>query len=468
MVDSTYAAFLHRKSQEADGHGFEPAYLPDCLFDFQRALTDWSIRRGRAALMAGCGMGKTICSLVWAENVVRHTNRPVLIATPLAVGPQFVAESIKFGIEATRSRDGTYPAGARIVVTNYEQLHKFDPANFAGMVCDESAAIKSMASARRAIVTEFMRKLPYRLLGTATPAPNDYIELGTSSEALGELGYMDMLARYFVNDQNNCSNKKHHRTQGGEGREKMRFRGHAEGPFWRWVCSWARAVRKPSDLGFDDGPFILPPLEERAHVIQARTTRPGWLFEVPASGMAEEREERRRTIQERCEKVAELVATGKPALVWCHLNDEGNLLAKLIPDAVQVSGADSDDAKEENMGAFTTGEARVMVSKPKLGAWGMNWQHCAHVVTFPDHSFEAYHQGVRRCWRFGQTQPVVVDIVSTDGEKDVMSNLRRKADQADRMFAALVENMNRSVAVARTSINLDRKQEIPAWLSPTK
>lgn len=395
--------------------------------------------------------------LVWAENVVRKTNGRVLLVTALAVTVQMLREAEKFGIKLTISKDGKAHPG--ITVTNYERLHLFNSSDFVGMVGDESSIIKNFAGTRRGEVTAFMRKMRYRLLATATAAPNDFIELGTSSEALGYLGHVDMLNRFFKNDLNNSA-------QGRMRGEviKWRLKGHAEVPFWRWVCSWARAIRKPSDLGFDDERFILPELIENEHLVEANSLADGMLFAMPAVGLKEQRDERRRTIEERCAKVAELVnRTGEPALVWCHLNEEGDTLENMIPDSVQVSGADSDDAKEERLLAFADGKARVLVTKPKIGAWGLNFQHCNHVTTFPSHSFEQYYQGVRRCWRFGQKRPVTVDVITTEGEQGVVKNLQRKATQADQMFTALVREMNSAMAVDRAAA-FTRTQEIPEWL----
>jgi hypothetical protein len=279
---------------------------------------------------------------------------------------------------------------------------------------------------------------------------------------------MDMLGRFFKNDQNTIKPVLYrHRGQNSQQLEegaKWRFKRHAELPFWRWVCSWARAIRRPSDLGFDDGRFILPELIERDHLVKVDTAPEGKLFSVAAVGLTEQREERRRTVRERCERAAELVTdTGQPAVVWCHLNDEGDILERLIPDAVQVSGRDSDDAKESKFLAFQRGEYRVLVTKPKIGAWGLNWQHCAHMVTFPSHSFEQYYQSVRRFYRFGQTRPVEVDIVTTEGEQEVLHNLQRKADAADKMFSMLVAEMNSAMAVDRATYGTTR-EEVPSWL----
>ena len=457
MSGNTYADFLAEKAQLEGNHGFSPVWMPEFLFDFQSALVEWALVKGRAAIFADCGLGKTAMELVWAENVVRKTGRGVLLLTPLAVTHQIAADAEKFGIRASVSRDGTARPG--ITVTNYEKLHLFKPGDFAGVACDESSILKSYSGATRGAITQFMRKLPYRLLATATAAPNDYIELGTSSEALGYLGHMDMLNRFFKNDLNNSA-------QGRMRGEviKWRLKGHAELPFWRWVCSWARACRRPSDLGFDDSRFVLPSLVEREHLVDVSEVADGYLFALPAVGLKEQREERRRSLSERCARVADLVnKTGQPALVWCHLNDEGDELEDRIPDAIQVSGADSDDRKEDKLMSFADGRARVLITKPSIGAWGLNYQHCNHITFFPSHSFEQYYQGVRRCWRFGQKRPVTVDIVTTEGERGVLKNLQRKAQQADAMFSNLVAEMNAAMTIDRAARHTTN-MEIPAWL----
>lgn len=462
-----YEQFLANKTHLGTYDGFDPIYWPDGLFDFQKSLVTWAVLKGRGALFADTGLGKTLMQLTWAENIVRKTNKPVLILTPLAVGTQTVREGEKFGIDCAISKTGTAHPG--INIANYERLHLFDPNHFAGLVCDESAILKSFDGVRRQQITNFMRKMRYRLLCTATPSPNEYIELGTSSEALGYLGYMDMLARFFKNNQGNSIKPSVYRHGGKkftqlDDNAKWRFKGHAEDPFWKWVCSWARAVRKPSDLGFDDGPFNLPPLIERQHQVDAKSNPDGMLFALPAFGLTEQREERRRTIDERCERAAELVnGTEQPAIVWCSLNDEGDNLERMISDAIQISGKDCDEAKEEKFLAFIEQKSRVLVTKEKIGAWGLNFQHCAHSVSFPTHSFEAYYQSIRRCWRFGQKRQVVSDIVTTEGEKDVLTNLQRKAKAADKMFADLIRHMNGAVEVDR-SLKFTNQEGIPAWL----
>jgi len=453
-----YELFVRSKAQLDGDFGFEPDWMPDFLFPFQTKLVEWAVKKGRAAIFADCGMGKTLMELVWAYNVYLRTGQPVLILTPLAVAHQFTLEAERFGIEAARSVAGEI--SAPIVICNYERLQKFSPDMFGGVVCDESSILKSFDGVRRSQITDFMRQKEYRLLGTATAAPNDYTELGTSSEALGYLGHMDMLGRFFTNKRNTS----HNFTGRYRGAEEWRFKGHAEEAFWRWVASWARALRKPSDIGFDDDGFVLPALNVEHHIIQARSTPAGRLFDLAAVNFFEQREERRRTIPERCEAVAEMVNdTGEPAVVWCHLNDEGDLLEKLIPDAVQVSGKDSDDDKERKFEAFSDGRTRVLITKPKIGAWGLNWQHCNHVVFFPSHSYEQYYQAVRRCWRFGQQRPVTVDIVATPGQEVIQENLQRKANQAAEMFTALVAHMNEAQEIERL-FTYNKEVELPSWL----
>jgi hypothetical protein len=397
--------------------------------------------------------------LVWAENVVRKTNKPVLVLVPLAVAQQTLREGAKFGVDCVRSHNGQFPSGARVVITNYDRLHYFKPADFGGCVCDEAGCLKNESGKRRKEITEFFRTVPYRLLPTATPAPNDYDELGTLSEAIGELGYQDMITKFFQ--------KQTSKDYLGWGRTNYRLKGHAETWFWRWVCSWSRAVRKPSDCGpeFDDAEFVLPPLQTVEHVVRARTKRAGFLLDLPAFGLEEEREERRRTIRERCEKVAELVGdTGRPAVVWAQLNDEADLCERLIPGAIQVSGSDDDGTKEDRFLAFVSGQARVLVTKPILAAWGLNWQHCAHQTWFASHSFEQYAQGVHRSLRYGQTRDVRVDIVTSEGEQRVLENIQRKMINAEAMFDNLITMMYDQWAVRRDD-PFRTRTEMPSWLN---
>jgi len=456
-VRMNYSDFLDRKTQLGCDHGFEPSWMPDNLFPFQMSLVEWACRKGRAAIFADCGLGKTPMQLNWAENVVRKTDGRVLILTPLAVAFQTVKEGEKFGIEVKHRREGLQN-GDRIVVTNYERLHYFNPNDFNGVVCDESSILKNFDGETRKAITDFMRKRPYRLLCTATAAPNDYIELGTSSEALGELGAQDMMNKFFKKVENTTSARQEHMSG------FFRLRPHAERDFWRWVCSWARAMRKPSDLGFDDGAFRLPPLNVRQHVVKAERPRDGYLFDLPAVGLAEQRSDLRRTVGERCDMAAQLVnAHNRPAVVWCNLNEEGKRLARSINGAVEVAGCDSEEHKEETFAAFISGNVRVLVTKPTIGGFGLNLQHCADQTYFPSHSYEQYYQSVRRCWRFGQKQSVMVDMITTDGQENVLSNLQRKADAASVMFDNLLAMMRNELKLNKRN-QYTNTEEIPTWL----
>jgi hypothetical protein len=451
-----YNEFIERKTSVSGNFGFEPTFIPKQAFGFQEALIRWAVNKGRAAIFADCGLGKTLMELAFAENVVRQTNKPVLLLTPLAVGAQVITEAEKFGVDAVRSLDGSY-AGKRVVVANYERLHYFNPSDFAATICDESSILKNFDGVTKENVTRFMLKQPYRLLCTATAAPNDFIELGTSSEALGHLGYMDMLSKFFKKSEATISRSDEFRFG------VWRFRGHAEKDFWRWVCSWARAIRKPSDMGFDDGELLLPPLVTREHVVKSAEPLEGMLFDMPAVTLEEQRSERKRTLHERCEIAAARSLENPQSVSWCHLNSEGDLLEKLIPGSVQISGDDCDEAKEEKLAAFASGQAPRLVSKPVLTGFGLNWQFCNHCTFFPSHSFEQWYQAIRRFWRFGQKRQVTVDVVTSEGERGVLANLQRKADAAEKMFAQLVSLMNNELSVNHNQ-KPTTKEIKPSWL----
>jgi SNF2 family DNA or RNA helicase len=453
-----YREFLESKIQAGIDRGFNPLFIPDYLFDFQKFLVTWTIKKGRGAIFADCGLGKTPIQLVWAENVVRKTNGKVLILCPLAVSAQTKREAEKFNTKCYKSMDGKIDGN--IIITNYEKLNYFNPTDFKGIVCDESSILKNFSGIRKKEITKFMRKIPYRLLATATAAPNDYIELGTSSEALGYLGFMDMLNRYFKSDLNNSNiNRRYF----GES-PKWRFKVHSEIPFWRWVTSWARACRKPSDLEFSDNDFDLPDLIVKENLVKAKKLLPGHLFHIPASTLPEQRVEKRRTIKERCEMVSNLVSqNGNQSIVWCQLNSEGDYLEKIIKDSVQVAGKHSDERKESVFLDFANGNIKTLITKPKIGGWGMNWQNCNHIVYFPSHSYEQYYQAVRRCWRYGQKKTVRVDLVLTEGERKIMKNLQRKNEAASKMFDNLISEMNNSIKIQKEK-EIVNKSEIPIWM----
>ena len=445
---NTYQEFLKNKSQCGFNAGFDPVWMPDFLYDFQKVLVEWAIKKGRSAIFADCGLGKTPMQLVWAENVVRKTGKPVLIIAPLAVAPQTVREGIKFGIEVIQSRDGKIGSG--ITATNYEQLHRFDPTPFAGVVCDESSILKNYSGVLRTEIIAFMAATPYRLLCSATPSPNDYTELGNSVEALGVMRRVEMLATYFIHDSGDTG--------------KWRLKGHGYNPFWQFVASWARAVKAPSDLGFDDGKFILPKLLMVEHVLKSKALF-GQLFPISAVTLNEQRYERRETINERCGKVAEIAnANDRPFVAWCSLNDESKMLSSLIKGAVEITGDNSDDEKVEKMINFSTGKIRAIVSKPSICGHGMNWQHCANASFFPSHSHEQFYQAIRRCWRFGQTREVTANIITTEAESEVLNNLKRKEIEAEKMFSAIVANMKEFYSAVPATYKPNEKTRIPKWL----
>ena len=473
MMD--YDQFINRKTHLSGEFGFDPSFMPDAAFPFQRHLIEWAVNKGRAAVLADCGLGKTMMQLAWCENVARHTNKRVLLLTPLAVGAQTVREAERFGMIAIRSMDGAPKAG--ITVTNYEKLHLFSPDDYVGVCADESSIIKHAKGQTQKDLTRFMVKMPYRSLWTATAAPNDYTELGTSSEALGGLNHSEMLKMFFRQMDQKTTDQYERKIAGlekaGKHFAKLSFRvsqamngwrlkGHAHDHFWRWVCSWARACRTPSDLGFSDDGYNLPPLIEREHIVTPATPPDGMLFTLPAFGLKEERDERRRTLQERCRLAADLVNHDRSAVIWCHTNAEGDMLEGMIPGCVQVSGKSTDDEKESAFLGFADGSIRVLIIKPKIGAWGLNWQHCNHVVTFATHSYEQYYQAIRRCWRFGQASPVTVDIIASEGEVRVRENMIRKADQAGRMFSELVHHMGNALKQEREFKTITPK--LPNWI----
>ncbi len=453
-----YQSFIDSKTQHKGGVGIQTGNpISPMLFDFQTSIVEWALDKGRCAIFADCGLGKTPMQLFWATQIAETTRKPVLVLTPLAVSSQTVREANKFDIDAKQSRDGQvhYP----ITITNYERLHYFKPQDFSGVVCDESSILKNFDGVRKADITEFMRTVDYRLLCTATAAPNDYVELGTSSESLGYLGHIDMLNQFFTNKLNTTDTKRF-RGQG----QIWRFKGHAEIPFWKWVASWAKALRSPEDIGFNGDAFTLPTLNVSQTLVKAKTKRADTLFDIDAINFREQREVRRRTVTERCEMAAAKVQESNGAsVIWCHLNDEGDLLERLIPGSIQISGKDSDEAKELKFDQFSTGEAEVLIIKPKIGAFGLNWQHCAHVVYFVSYSYEQYYQAIRRCWRFGQSQPVNVNIIGTESDTKIFESLQEKTEAADKMFTTLAAHMI-DYEVHETINHYTKEVAVPSWL----
>lgn len=427
-MSTSYAEFIERKTRRDPETGFDPDYVSEQLYPFQRDLTAWALRRGRSAIFADCGLGKTPIQLEWAQRVYERSDGDVLIVAPLAVSSQTVREGEKFGIEVTPCRELS-DARAGVNITNYERLERFMDRQWAGIVLDESSILKAFDGKTREALIGWAQPYPFRLCCTATPSPNDYQELGGHAAFLGVLSHKQMLAEFFVND--------------GISAGSWRLKGHARDVYWRWISTWARALRAPSDLGYDDELFRLPELDVETISVDADSVTADRLFSVPVATMQERREARRESIPQRVEIAAALVnESDEPWVVWCDLNAESEALARAIPDAVEVKGSDSPDVKEERLVAFSEGRARVIVTKPSIAGWGLNWQHCANVlfVGLSD-SYEQYYQAVRRCWRFGQTHSVRVVIVASNREQAVLENVRRKERQAMEMFEEIVEAM---------------------------
>ena len=421
----SYADFLGHKAVVAPACGLPDVLaLHEALFPFQRDAVAWALRRGRAALFEDCGLGKTLQQLEWA----RHIPGDVLILAPLAVAKQTVTEGARFGIPVRYCRSAAERVSG-ITITNYEMLEHFDPADFAGIVLDESSILKAYDGKTRTRIIEAFRETPYRLACTATPAPNDYMELGNHAEFLGVMTRAEMLSMFFVHD-------------GGE-TQVWRLKGHAERDFWRWLASWSIMIRKPSDLGYDDGDFVLPPLRYHEHVLAVESPTDGMLFALEAVTLQDRIAARRDSISERVAECARLVNGSKEAwVVWCALNSESEALARAIPDAIEVKGSDSPESKEAALHAFGSGRARVIVSKPSIAGWGLNWQHCHNQVFVGlSDSWESFYQAARRCYRFGQTSPVNVHLIIASTEGAVLKNIKDKEAAATVMADNLVEHM---------------------------
>jgi len=451
-----YQEFVRSKRHYGAKHGIEPLKISDSLFDYQRQVAQYAIEKGRCAVFLDTGLGKTLIELTVADNYREHTGKPVLIITPLAVAFQFVKEAKKFGIDDVEySKDGAISSS--IVVCNYERLSKFNTSDFDCVILDESSILKNFNGAIKHEVTVFLKSVKYRYLFTATPSPNDYIELGTSSEALGGMGYMDMLSKFFANNENNI------RPQ--DIGNKFYLKPHAKDHFFNWVRSWSISMRKPSDLGYSDERHKLPELITNYHKVY---NKQNWvvdgqvmMFNIVAKRMSEVRQEQKMTIKERCERAASLTGDKVHSVYWCNFNDEGDLLEELDPESVQVKGGMTLDKKEEYLLAFSEGEIKRLITKPKITAFGLNWQHCNHTVYFPTFSFEQYYQAVRRFWRFGQCQPVIVDIVYSDGQKRVIQTLEDKINRANELFTLLIDATN-SYKFKDTSF--DKKMNLPKFL----
>ena len=466
-----YETFLASKSPAAPPSGLSVVPpLPECLKPFQAAIVRWSLRRGRAALFEGTGLGKTVQQLSWAHIVVMVTDGRVLVLCPLAVAEQTVQEAIKFGIPSVGyARDQSEVGDLRIVVTNYERFHLFDIMQFTGIVLDESGIIKSHDGATRMMLTEACANVPWKLCCTATPAPNDYTELGQHAEFLGVMTAKEMLSMFFVHDGSMRANDA---TQGTDG---WRLKRHATKAFWRWLASWSVMARHPSDLGFDDAEYDLPPLElEQVTVAAEYKPTAGMLFPMEARTLGERIGVRKESAADRVRAAVEIVMRepNEPWLIWANLNSEADAIERLLPHALQVAGRHDTETKVARLLGFKTGEPLMLVSKPSLAGHGMNWQHCSRMVFIGlTDSFEQVYQAIRRCWRFGQLRPVRVWFVASELEGAVVANLRRKEAAFEAMLDAMSDHMRDlqreqilGGRVASARYNPTIPMRIPTWL----
>lgn len=458
MDTSTYERFIAAKYEFVRFPGIEAGKLPDTMFPHQKDLTRWALRKGRAALFAATGLGKSIMSLAWATEVAQRGR--VLLLTPLAVAQQFVGEGRKFGMPCRYLRADDGQPG--IIVTNYEMLDRFDVSTFIGVVLDESSILKSFDGKTRNQIIQAFQDTPYRLAATATPAPNDFAELGNHSEFLGVKTRAEMLAEYFVHD--------------GETTQEWRLKGHAQDAFWRWVASWGAIIQLPSDLGYDDGAYALPPIRMIEHVIPVDVEdahRAGQLFATETRTLSDQRANRKATMSKRAQKAAEIASEPGPCIVWAELNAEADASEAAISDAIQVSGSNSLDEKVDRLNAFVEGRARVLVGKASICGFGMNFQHCHRMVFLgASHSFEQTFQAIRRCWRFGQTRPVEVHIIRAENEGAIMANYRRKEADNARMAQEMREHSRAAVRMEVQGVSgrewnpydANMSMIIPTWI----
>lgn len=435
-----YIDFIESKKHSIGEFGFDANYIPDIAFDFQKFIINKAVKKGRIAVFADTGLGKTLIQLSIAKNIIEHTNKPVLILTPLAVAFQFIIEAEKIGIDDIQySKDGSF--NKKIVICNYERLHYFNSSDFVGVILDESSILKNFDGKIKSEVTYFVKKIPYRFLSTATPSPNDFIELGTSSEALGYMGYMDMLGKFFKNNQNSVDSNN--RNIG----EKFYLKPHAEKDFFAWVNQWSIMCKMPSDLGFSNDRYVLPELIVNKHIVKNESVidvnGQSQLFNIVAKNFNEIRHEQKQTETQRCEKAIEL-AEGKTSVYWCNTNNESSILKSMDKEAVEIFGSQSIEKKEEILLAFANGEIKRLITKAKMTSMGLNWQHCNHSVFFPTWSYEQYYQAIRRFWRFGQTKDVTIDMVISDGQTRVLKALEQKTKKAIELHDNLTKNVNRS------------------------
>lgn len=447
-----YEDFLESKKHLLGEFGFDPNYIPDVAFDFQKEIITRAVKKGRMAIFADTGLGKTLMQISIAQNIVNHTGGKVLILTPLAVAFQFIKEAEFLGIsDIEYSKDGNHSKS--IVICNYERLHYFNSPDFKGAILDESSILKNFDGKIKDQITAFIKKMPYRFLSTATPSPNDFIELGTSSEALGYMGYMDMLSKFFKNNNNTADSNA--RNIG----EKFYLKPHAEKDFFAWVNQWAIMVRKPSDIGFNDDRYQLPKLNVIKHVVKNQSlidvNGQVQMFTPVAKSFHEIKHEEKSTIEERCQKAVQL-AKGKVSVYWVNRNDESQRIKELDPEAVEIRGSMTIEKKESILIDFAEGRIKRIITKAKMTGMGLNWQHCNHSVFFPTWSYEQYYQSIRRFWRFGQTKDVTIDVVISDGQTRVLEALKQKTEKA----ILLYENLTRAVNAEFNHVKKEFNQEI--------
>ncbi len=415
------------------------------LFGWQKEVVKWALKRGRAALFEECGMGKTIQQLEWSKHIAQHTGLPVMLHCPVGVRQQTLREARKFGISrqvpvnVCDDQDDVLPGS--IVIANYEKLHRFDSRQFGGVVLDESSILKNYSGKIKKQLVESYSDTRFRLACTATPAPNDHMELGTHSEFLGICERVDMLSKYFIHDSGDTS--------------KWRLKKHGEDDFWQWVSTWAICMASPSDVGGSDEGYNLPELVVDRHTVQVKeeATVGGLLFNTHGLSATNIHEEKRMTCEARMEKAIDLTERfDGPCIVWCDTNYESDILRDRLPDAVEIRGNDNEKVKESKLSAFSNGDVRVIITKPSISGFGMNWQHCNHqVFAGLSYSFEAYYQAVRRSWRFGQKKPVYIDIVLADSESGIQSAIARKENDFEVMRSGMAEAMRGKVSFSKHS-----------------
>lgn len=459
MELTDYEAFLQRKQAQAVSVGFDfpKGNMNPMLFDWQKDVVYWALKKGRAALFEDCGLGKGPQSIQWAEAVADYTGKPVLILCPLAVADQFRREGIKFGFRPVTVCRKQEDVKDGVNVTNYEMLQHFDISKFSGVVLDESSILKSFSGkVKRTIISAF-KAVDYRLACSATPAPNDLMELLNQAEFLGIMRSSEALSCWFITD-----------FESGH----YRLKGHAAKDFWRWVSSWAVCIDKPSDIGYSNDGYILPEMQEKTITVVPEDYDEMESIRATANMSATAyHEEKRRTLKARCEKTAEIVAgSDEQFIVWCYQNDEADVLKKIIPDAVEIRGSDKPEAKEKAAVDFVNGKIRVLISKSSIFGFGLNFQQCRNMVFCGmDYSFEGYYQAVRRVWRFGQDRPVNVWRVIGKDEIVILETVERKARQKREMSASMGEAVKEfqtsEIHGRKFKLNLDKKEaNFPSWI----